>query len=1167
MTKYQKNGVSHQYSPHKHSNDIANEQQTDTLIVDSSVDDTDMPSIDFDDLIDADDDMEHLLGEEVDIATAFLADGEHLLSVDPDVIGPNVYYDDGTISQYTESEDTAAHISASVHNTSEHIKGAISETLTHESHKEHDEENTLTAVTELEASEDSEGTHTLPHEANVLPSDNDTLVFLQPDSLDSSVYTVIDNDTTIIENSDISVLTQSDSVSVFPTIQIVDDNNDTIIDTHTPQQQLDGLNVGAYTIVNNDATIIENSDILVLTQSDSLNSYTATHTTISDNDTITEANTHMNSNDINEHTQTLPKKRKRACNDSKRAAKKPCTSAQRSESAVLPTTSKHTSTSAHDDITICCKMPFNDLSFFVKHNSQLIKVQDETERDNILCYLSDSNTTTKTYSNISACDGVISVEFAFPLSATHTKQTQKKKHSHSYTTQTKSYMSSIAHTSQCVEDSSDDVQDSVISEEQTTESSAYPVVYTQHEKVLYSSTIYTLTPQEKQARQLIAHMCQQTPHNSIKIMGNTSIPLLTEHNVTLQTIRNFSNSFPSTYTQCQHVSMQECDACFLVRTHARQIYGHHVLGQLARQNVRLSRMCNPIVMCMLMMCEYYGPRQTVAHDRYIYNVKLLILPTETYCRLSTITYDSIYAYYQQRATQTTDVPDNENAYTFLSQYHKEFKQLFLHQFALCIKESLTSSVYAYSPRMTPDTLACVQAMFRNRQEREYYVVSADKEYMKRDMLEYLDRMSCLKQELINSNRVIGGLKKQPYASYMALLFNTEELFSIFTQQNFFIAPNNFALVVRRWRASAKCACIVRAAIIEDAQKSNTYNHCVMKGMSLFMHTDPYTRTMLTCVTSGDEVMLERKKYFQIIRECPCMRTKENQRLIDACIYTINVRIAREPINIQSTSAEIMLEYQQAATLMPIVNQTSKITEILQQNGFIAIERTFRPKIERHDAAYPKFTLQDVSDQVAVADALDVSFCHTLYILSDVFYKVRNIMVCVLLDIWFRRNECFAENDFAKYDRAALSNEISKYDQVVMERFLTILQKTQELKAKNLHTLLPYELECLGLKESSCRACEIIHGGHACYTEDNEICISLLCLSEAAEALIELLPSIKVTIDFSHLFITQDITSEIALINAVFNTLTSCTIQKNCTPDTSWLNQKLHNILLAPDKKQ
>ena len=685
------------------------------------------------------------------------------------------------------------------------------------------------------------------------------------------------------------------------------------------------------------------------------------------------------------------------------------------------------------------------------------------------------------------------------------------------------------------------------------ENSSPESITTRVDTPLYEQSILELTDRENQIKQIITQYCESL--DSLNSVGHyvQHTAAFESVRIGINTLKLFGQNFPLRY-KCTHKDLKACDVCEIAAV-TKQIDGMHILGKVSQYNLRISRICPPIAACLFLLGHGYVDkidtyterihiRRTVAHEKYIYNIKAYILtpnrPIELLIKIS----KGIFKYYDSIIKQQTDTLQSAEihniAATALRYYYKELKQLFMHKFVVHIKKSFLETCAQNNENTTH-----LRQLFMDSVP-ESYVVSSDITHMRRDAYEYAHRMARLKQELSQDNKLAKFFARKPYMSCVPLLFSTSEIFDALLKNRYFIGNGHFASISRRLRTSALSASKVKILEFDRCkQQKNCITNYIMSELDLFKRVGVRNEVRHT-IASEDNVYLEKKRYLMKVRDI-CHQLGEDEdlciQIVDACIELIDQRV--------SVTCIPKGKKDRAKRLISFM---LKLDDILQKHSFIHID-TPTPPTDEGKVMYGKFDLQDVIDHTLVVDAIDVSLLHIFRIMKKPLNNARNVMLHVLLNIWFHGSgKVHHDTDFQP-----LQVCLHQYDENLMDYFLAALTQVQADKLNYLHTVLPYERSYLGLNEhTSCAACDIVHAGHYTNSDEQDVCISLLCLDAAKDALLFLLPSSTVRVNLTNIFKNRTMDKE-SLIKFITAVLVKDTRAHSVVDTRSLLNKKLLHI--------
>ena len=640
--------------------------------------------------------------------------------------------------------------------------------------------------------------------------------------------------------------------------------------------------------------------------------------------------------------------------------------------------------------------------------------------------------------------------------------------------------------------------------------------------------------------------------------------------ISFRKVSVFSRLFPQRKAYiCDHGRTKQCCACTVIKECDAKVNGDTILRQLIMRAVRIPRLCSATSVYMLLLNEYSVFRYTRCHDKYMYNIRDYILSSDDFNNLITQVHGGILEYHALLHKQPKDsVYIHENNAKALQQYDAELTKLFLHMFVSKIKETAVQAcIAAHNDELisrpqpkrkqskydtTPESASqvvdqtCLDTIFDKTTYSPFHKVELNTYAMKRDMLEYSDRVKYIKRNILEQrNRAFLAVARPPFLSCAFLLLSTNEIFNIVLKHKRFIPEECFVPVTRRARASARCACRVRLANFKST-KSNTN---IMEHLDVFTYSTQDRNERKTSTTHSD-ILLETKKYVQVLYNIrDCIHSSEYTALVEECMGVVNRHIFT--ISVDGTNQQELKR--------KIFALIGRIHGVLKTQGF-TIANTPKYRYSAYTSAvYGSLSMQDISDQAVVLDALDVSLLHTFHIFKQSFRDARNIMLHVILNIWFLGSQ--GEHDLNLKD---LNDVIKQYDEALMSNFIKTLTKIQERKASNLHTLLPYELHYLRLIESKgCKICDILqpcHYAHYVNPQGRDVCVSLLIIEDTVSAMLSLLDDVYRRHISIGKTISQDCKDGGDISRKVTSRLLACDLRESYRISSNALTRRLYNVL-------
>ena len=551
------------------------------------------------------------------------------------------------------------------------------------------------------------------------------------------------------------------------------------------------------------------------------------------------------------------------------------------------------------------------------------------------------------------------------------------------------------------------------------------------------------------------------------------------YNISLHVIELFSRCFSLTQTNCTYTPSEKCYACKFVAD-KRPICGDEVFEHLIKNNIRITQLCSPIAACMLLL-EKYATKHTVAHDKYLRTAKTHILSATDMSALLAEVYNmSEYRGHFASARASTKIESLCIIHTYSSNLLRTrahgIDKLFLHQFAsYIVQQAVAQCVDEKDVAPT-----CLDSLLSD-EHNSHETISASKEYIQQNIYEYAERITNIRASLVSDNRVVALVSKNPCLSSAFILFSTEEIFDMLTQNLRFIESSNFAHFIRRARVSASCA---RRARVAHLSQNNIKGENVMLALELFRFTST-DRSLKNNYTYPDIIVEQQKIYARKLHDIFIYMNNNNGiQLASTLISHINFFLSPSCVGHNKTAYK-----QKIKQLFQLIDDE------LKHSGFMPTETLSYRMTEYGSESYKLFSLHDVCDQAIIVDAIDSAITNTLHILRVPFCVARRLMLHVILNIWY-----FGGND----DDSGFVDIMSSYDKELILRFATILHDLQEVKINNLHRVLHYEQNYIETIESDCAVCAMLHAGH--YGTQANICLSKACLNAAIGALFTLLPS-------------------------------------------------------------
>ena len=655
--------------------------------------------------------------------------------------------------------------------------------------------------------------------------------------------------------------------------------------------------------------------------------------------------------------------------------------------------------------------------------------------------------------------------------------------------------------------------------------------------------IYTYTQQEKRLKQKIEKECTNTPYRIAT--RKLSYLSLRKRNVNIETIRAFNKYFPTVYSFCTHGHMPQCFACNIVHTCNKKANGNTIISRLVLYNMRIPQLCSPVASCILLLKEHSGIRHTIAHDKYIHNIKVYILSSEKENDIIVKVHQNILTHYRDHNNEYIRV-HNINA-NIIKQNNNELTQIFMHRFVMYIKEDYIHT----REHEQEEQKKYIAELFDEQQTSTFHKVELNTYAMKRDMLEYSDRVKHIKQNMRDDNRAIKGITQIPFVSCVFFLFSTSEIFDMLLKDRQIIECHDFVHAVRIMRASAADAHEVK--LILTKQKGKGYKGTsIMFGLDIFRY-DKKERELKVKHTTDNDIMRERKKYMESILNIYDQINEDKNLLlsIKKCIKCIDTFL-RDANNMPIIKS---IRYKQT-----IIRLYTEVNNALKKHMFsvAAVPKQRYKKLRM--VSYNSCELQDICDQIVVLDAVDTSLLHTFHIMKQPFCVIRNIMLHVILNILFFGNG--GDDD--------IDTVIYQYDNQLIRNLYIVLTEIQINKVHNLHTLLLYERNYLQLTEfSHCVMCNIFHVGHYVNLNDEDICISKLCFDAALRAMHSILPSAKTHICASDILthsLDQDNIVKIITNKLIFDRNIDGNTESASCVFNSLLDEKIRNIFNLPEEQ-